>query len=154
MKLEDARKMAGELLERHGLDEWHFHMNGRYKTRFGNCNCRDKVISISSRLTKLNSEEEVRNTILHEIAHALTPNHGHDKMWKMKAKQIGCDAERCYSRNEVITPPRKSYTYECLNCGRTHKRYKKTYKLACRKCCDKYNNGEYSKEYIIKLKKD
>ena len=35
--------------------------------------------------------DHIRDTILHEIAHALVgPCHGHDAVWRQKAREIGC----------------------------------------------------------------
>src|SRR6185369_17904164 len=32
----------------------------------------------------------ILNTIKHEVAHALTPGHGHDEIWAAKAHELGC----------------------------------------------------------------
>jgi hypothetical protein len=43
-----------------------------------------------------NGAEEIVDTILHEIAHALVgPRHGHDTVWKAKCTDIGARPERC-----------------------------------------------------------
>ena len=63
----------------------------------GSCNWKKKIIYLQPMYVELNEEEEVTNTILHEIAHGLTPKHGHNKFWKRKAIEIGCNGERCYS---------------------------------------------------------
>jgi SNF2 family DNA or RNA helicase len=39
----------------------------------------------------IHPDNEVICTIKHEVAHALTPGHGHDSVWADKAKEIGCD---------------------------------------------------------------
>ena len=42
-----------------------------------------------------NGPEEVRDTILHEVAHALVgPGHGHDTVWKATAAQVGARPQR------------------------------------------------------------
>jgi hypothetical protein len=49
-------------------------------------------------LTALHDEREVRDTILHEIAHALVgPSHGHDAVWRRQALAIGSSGQRCVS---------------------------------------------------------
>ena len=56
--------------------------------------------------------KEIKNTILHEIAHALVgPKHGHNEIWKQKALEIGCDAERCHY--VVFSKPK--YKLTCSN---------------------------------------
>ena len=55
-------------------------------------------IGLSAPLTAVHPDEEVRDTILHEIAHALVgPRHGHDEVWRAMALRIGCSGERCVS---------------------------------------------------------
>ena len=49
-------------------------------------------------LANLNTIEESKDVVLHEIAHALTgPGHGHDWAWKQKCVLVGARPERCYT---------------------------------------------------------
>jgi hypothetical protein len=54
------------------LPKWSFQFDSA-KLAFGKCNFTDRVISLSRHLVELNNEAEVRDTVLHEIAHALAP---------------------------------------------------------------------------------
>jgi predicted metal-dependent hydrolase len=101
MKLDDAELVAIELMVHHGLVDWTFKFDGS-KRRFGQCNETDKQISLSRKLTFLNTPERVKRTIVHEIAHALTPRHGHDKVWKEKCIEIGGDGIRRFKSNDTI----------------------------------------------------
>jgi predicted SprT family Zn-dependent metalloprotease len=93
--LGDARVLALTLMREHGLTEWRLVFD-RAKTRAGVCRPIRKEIGLSRPLTELHSVEEVTDTILHEIAHALVgPNHGHDARWRAMAQSIGCSATRC-----------------------------------------------------------
>lgn len=66
-------------------------------TRAGVCRYRDKRIDLSVSYCLAASPEEVEDTILHEIAHAIVgPQHNHDAVWKAKAREIGCAGERCH----------------------------------------------------------
>ena len=66
-------ELAEELMREHRVPrEWSFGFD-RSKVRFGKCDYRRKRISLSSHLVDLNDEYSVRDTILHEIAHALAP---------------------------------------------------------------------------------
>jgi predicted SprT family Zn-dependent metalloprotease len=90
-----ARRLATGLMRRHGLDGWQLVFDNA-KTRAGICRAEPREIGLSRVLTQLHSEAEVRETILHEIAHALVgPAHGHDAVWRARARQIGCAADRC-----------------------------------------------------------
>ena len=82
MDLRDAFAMAEYLLEVHGLDDWEVAYDNA-KLRAGICRFGDKVLGLSAPLTAVHDEDDVRDTILHEIAHALVgPRHGHDATWR------------------------------------------------------------------------
>ncbi|HTW93745.1 MAG TPA: SprT-like domain-containing protein [Tepidisphaeraceae bacterium] len=106
MNLWDARTLADRLLAHHGLAAagWKFKWD-RATRRFGCCNHHRKTISLSLALTRLNPESQVRDTLLHEIAHALTPGHGHNRHWKKKCVEIGATPLRCFQPHEVLLPP-------------------------------------------------
>lgn len=97
MDLRHARSLARGLLDLHGLQDWTLVLD-RAKTRAGVCRPHRREIGLSAHLTRLHPEEEVRDTVLHEIAHALVgPRHGHGPVWRAKALEIGCSAQRCSS---------------------------------------------------------
>jgi SprT protein len=132
MSLEQARKLAQYLMRLHKLaPQWSFRFD-RSKVRFGKCNYIKKEISLSRYLVELNSEEEVRDTILHEIAHALAPRHaGHGPVWRSMALSIGCNARRCYG-DEVVRPTPK-YKGTCPSCNRVIVRHRRAV-IACGRC--------------------
>ena len=73
MLLQDAHELALRLMRHHNLlPTWKFEFD-RSKVRFGKCSYGSKTISLSRHLVELNADVEVRDTILHEIAHALAP---------------------------------------------------------------------------------
>jgi predicted SprT family Zn-dependent metalloprotease len=97
MDVREGLAMARRLVREHGLDGWTVRLD-RAKTRAGVCRFAECEIGLSKPLTALHSEAEVRDTVLHEIAHALVgPKHGHDRVWRAKARQIGSSGERCVS---------------------------------------------------------
>lgn len=102
--LEDAWRLAHELMDRHGLHGWRFEFD-RAKRRAGVCRHRDKVVGLSAPITRLHPESEVRDTILHEIAHALVgPRAGHGPVWVATARRIGCTGERCVPDDAPAVP--------------------------------------------------
>lgn len=132
MKLEDARSLAEALMRKHKVPpSWTFDFD-RARVRFGKCDYRRKRISLSSHLVQLNSEAEVRDTILHEIAHALAPaGAGHGPVWRELALAIGCNGSRCYGT--TVQRPLPKYQGKCASCGRVIYRHRRTV-LACGKC--------------------
>ena len=148
MNLIEAQDYARLLMDRHGLQHWSFEFD-RAVRRFGRCSITDKKITLSKPLTLANPVEHVKDTILHEIAHALCPPkrtrgkrqwdiHGPD--WQKAAMRIGCTATRCYG-DEVAAPDpvfRKQYKGTCPTCQRVINAYRRRH-ISCGKCCKTYN---------------
>jgi len=146
MNLQEAKDLAISLMEKHGLIDkrWYFEFDNA-KRRFGVCNYRYNKIGLSRHLTELNDIEQVRDTILHEIAHALVGfNHGHDWVWKQKALEIGCNGNRCYKSDEVVSTSAKYEAVcpnpECKHLYKKHKRSRRTKRSSCGKC----GNGRFN----------
>ncbi len=70
MDLRDAYALAEHLLEVHGLHDWTVEFDSA-KRRAGVYRFATRTLGLSAPLTTLHPEGEVRDTILHEIAHAL-----------------------------------------------------------------------------------
>jgi predicted SprT family Zn-dependent metalloprotease len=97
MDLDAAAALALQLMKEHRLNGWEFAFDNA-KTRAGVCRPERRQIGLSRPLTRLHTEAEVRDTILHEIAHALVgAEHGHDEDWVRKAREVGCSGQRCVS---------------------------------------------------------
>ena len=96
-----------------------------------------KLITLSRPLVLLNASQQVRDTLLHEIAHALTPGDGHGRRWKAKCVQIGAVPRRCYGEDEVVAPARSpaKYVMSCAICKwQTPRRRRTKRRLICRFC--------------------
>ncbi len=86
---QDVRLMAQQLLAEHLDDSWSFAFD-HAKRRAGLCNYRDKRISVSRYLAARYDDETNRQTLLHEVAHALAgASAGHGAAWRRTARQIG-----------------------------------------------------------------
>lgn len=93
------RALAESLMERHGLSEWTLVFD-RAVTRAGQCRYRAREISLSAPLMSQWTREQCTNTILHEIAHALTPEDGgHGAEWRAMCRRMGIQPERCWGDN-------------------------------------------------------
>jgi predicted SprT family Zn-dependent metalloprotease len=148
MNINDAQIMAWSLLEKHGLHNWFFRFDYA-KRRFGSCDYRNRTITLSKHLTELNTKGEVRDTILHEIAHALTPGDNHGLRWQQKCLELGAKPMRCYELDNVKQPEPK-YMLICPRCRMKYPRYRKskgTY--VCHRCCEKHNGGKASQAYRL-----
>lgn len=79
----------------------------------GYCNYNAKLISLSRVLMMKATYAEQNETILHEVAHALTPGHSHDHVWKAKLIEMGGTGKRTHD----IETPKGRYKIMCPKCG-------------------------------------
>jgi predicted SprT family Zn-dependent metalloprotease len=152
MELGVAERLARSLMQEHlgqGATSWTFRFDGG-KRRFGCCSFTNSEIRLSRHLTVLNGHDEVQNTILHEIAHAIAgPGVGHGPAWKRIARQIGARPERCFD-STTTEMPKGNYALVCLNCGMRSDRFRKTStNKACAICCRKHSFGRYDARFKL-----
>ncbi len=120
--------VAQYLLEKHGLAQlgWRFAYD-HARRRAGQCRHGDKVITLSRHYVDLNIAErldDVIDTILHEIAHALVgPSHGHDKVWKESCVAVGANPTRCYD-SAVVRMPAGRWAATCNGCHKVYRRHR------------------------------
>lgn len=102
-KLIEIHQFAIEQMEKWGLIEenWTFVWDNRAVRRYGQCRYRKKEIGVTKKLALINTIEESKDVVLHEIAHALAGGgHGHDHVWKRMCRKVGARPERCYKPKE------------------------------------------------------
>ena len=122
MEIKLAETMALELMAHYGLGGWIFGFDNAV-SRLGYCNYTKRRISLGRHSTMVNPETEVKNTILHEIAHALVgPGFGHGPVWKAKARSIGCTAERT---GKIEVKAAAKYEVTCTLCSHVYSYYRR-----------------------------
>lgn len=139
MEISAALALGRSLLRDHGLEHWRV-TTDRAKTRAGVCRFGARTISLSAPLTRLHDESEVRDTLLHEIAHALVgPAHGHDEVWRAKAVEIGCSGQRTVDASSPhVEGPWRG---ECP-AGHTYTRHRRPRRvLSCLTCRPEFDAG-------------
>jgi len=106
---------ARKLLREHGLADkgWTFKFDNARK-RAGLCMYGSRTISMSRYLVAMWGEDQVMQTLLHEVAHALTPGASHGPVWQAKAREIGFTRGTRTHNNEVV-PGR--YIAVCDTCN-------------------------------------
>lgn len=125
--------MARRMMNEHGLGHWLFRFDRRAVTRMGQCRYGEQTIALSEKVVMLADEATVRNSILHEIAHALVgPGHGHDWVWRQKARSIGCNGNRCHTVNTRQLAPWKA---TCLCPAKVFTRHRLAAKVKHNSAC-------------------
>lgn len=110
------------------LSEWTFEIT-KTKNLAGKCYYRKKIIQISNNSYNNN----IKNTLVHELLHALNPNQHHTGSWKKQAEILNSnkefnlkygDIKRVYTISPDIIVQEYKYRYKC-NCGKIHYANKK-----------------------------
>lgn len=137
MNLNDAHALARAAMDAHGLTDWRLEWDN-HKRRNGATYIYDRKITLSAPLTHLRNADEVRQTIGHEIAHALcSPGAGHGPEWRRKMRELGLKVARCSVNSdetmEKIALSAK-YTIRCSVSDKVLGRFerKTKRKFACR----------------------
>lgn len=152
-KLIEIRREAHALMSEHGLiaDGWKFEINGR-KGSCGLTNYTQKTISYSKYFIGRDSDY-VRNTILHEIAHALVgPGKGHNWEWKHTFREIG---GQFISRTAPDSPEfegKWNYEIICPECGANTTRHRLKVdpkRFTCRPC--RLRTGERTQMNVYQI---
>ena len=151
-----AASTAKFLMHAHGLDFYKFKWH-RGTSRFGFCSYRDSTISLSEELVAVSSEETVRNTILHEIAHALVgPGHSHDSVWRRQFIALGGNGERTCGESESVRKLREEkakWSAKCPDCGNVFFAQKRLSNFDKRWCgakpCASRNKVAETRKYLV-----
>ena len=116
------------------------------------------TISISTKLCMVADDEQVLDTILHEIAHARDVeqrnNTDHGRQWKRHCFATGANPTRLGEAVELQDMLKVAvFTLECPNCGRksfANKLSNTKSNPACGKCCKEHNSGKFDKRFVFK----
>lgn len=141
-KSEEVIKEWKTQQEKWGLFEWELRFSHQ-KRHLGYCRPRKMIISISKAFMETNPFPVIKDTLLHEIAHALhfldTGKTNHSNGWKEYALKVGCEPKRCASNEGLIVPEGK-YVGICPVCEKVTHFYRKVRRsYSCSHCTRKYD---------------
>ncbi len=150
MDLKVAEALAKQLMAEHlrsGVWTWTFGFDNA-RQRFGLCSFTRRHISLSRVLVALNDESQVRDTILHEIAHAnVGGSHHHDDVWRQEALRLGCNGKRCYDPENMVMPV-PAWVSTCSRCQHLHFRPRKP-RLYVRVSCGQCSPRRFNPEFVL-----
>lgn len=99
MDFNRAKMIARDLMNHAGLVDWRleYHRTRRGAVRItGKSSSVLKIISLNIDHVLEHSEEDIIETILHEIGHAMCPKRGHGKEWAYRVAGLGGNPRRLY----------------------------------------------------------
>jgi len=140
MNIQQTYDLVVDLLKKHGLREqgWTFAVS-RGKYVLGSCVYKTKTIKISKYLIQLGTDQEVRDTVMHEVGHALAGGKaGHGWLWRQKCRDVGLMNPEQYAGELSYQVPHK-VELVCQWHGLIDKRQRRLKegmleRLFCRKC--------------------
>ena len=135
MDIPAVMDLAHDLMAANGVGDWDLGLD-RARRRAGQTDHTRRRITLSRALMELYSPDEVRETVLHEIAHArVGAAHGHDAVWAAEARRIGSTGRRliapeaprvegrwlgrCPAGHTVTRIRRPSVPLACATCARS-----------------------------------
>lgn len=140
--LRDIERNCKALMTIHGVGSIGFEFDN-HKKRIGACHYTRvngvrlaMKITVSKHFAEILQMEEIRETMLHEIAHALTPGAGHGPRWVAKARELGI-ARPTPKKTTSASPetPWKGYCASCGTCqGKQHRAPLRVYLCAAPVC--------------------
>lgn len=156
MEEQEFKQQAYILINEH-IPGWTLHISGGKRT-LGSCNHSKRQISVSRYWIELYDWEQIRHTVLHEIAHALTRYDGHGHKWRRECVRLGILPSRTnpiiesFSYDKKIAVLKPKYTYSCPNCDKKKYSFRRLkLKHACGQCCNQYNYGKYTEKFALVL---
>lgn len=84
----DWVEYCDNLLRSHGLAKWRTEVS-RGRRTIGLCVYDEKTIKLSRYHLETDEPAYIKDTIIHEVAHALTPGARHGARWRRKAIELG-----------------------------------------------------------------
>ncbi|MDB4408651.1 SprT-like domain-containing protein [Akkermansiaceae bacterium] len=141
-----------ELAQRVGV-EW----NPRMRSTAGRATWPTCLIELNTHLPQI-SQDEVRRTLLHELAHLVTYERlGHANVsphggeWQQACSDLGIPGESATHRLSLPTRSlKRNWKYVCLNCDSSIERVRRFKgRVACYECCQKSKTGEYDERFRL-----
>jgi predicted SprT family Zn-dependent metalloprotease len=130
----EAQALMGVHLD---TDKWSFAFDSA-KKRLGACKWESHEISLSRYFVDFHSLDEIRQVLLHEIAHALAgSNAGHSKKWKDIATKIGYRHEKI--SGEEIGNATAKFVGTCPNGHKAFRHRKPKTELSCSRCARRFD---------------
>ena len=118
MQISEAQSEALRMMEQNGLTPaWSLSFGLKALRILGRTNYPQKRIYLNGAWVQIAEPEEVRHTIIHEIAHALTEGDQHGPRWQYAAYQLGLDNPTAQRDRSSVTILPYRLNAVCPACG-------------------------------------
>lgn len=144
MNLRDIETQAKALMNLHNVGHLTFGFDNG-KRRIGATHFMAGVpvkITLSKHFAALLTPDEIRETVLHEIAHAIAGHKaGHGPAWKAAAIRVGAKPERCATA--VTARPEAAVQGKCPNCDFVHQQHRLPMRVSYCPTCVKAGRSQF-----------
>lgn len=131
--------------------------NTRMRSTAGRAFWPDARVELNPKLVEV-SLEEVRRTLLHELAHLLAYHRAgrrriapHGAEWQRACADLGIPGEK--ATHKLPLPRRtqkKNWRYSCPSCQKSFERVRVMKNAAaCLTCCREYNGGRFTARFLL-----
>ena len=131
--------------------------NSRMRSTAGRAFWPDARVELNPKLVTVGLEE-VRRTLLHELAHLLAYHRAgrrriapHGLEWQQACADLGIPGERV--THKLPLPRRtqkKKWSYACPSCEQSFERVRQMKNAAaCLTCCQQHNSGRFSRKFLL-----
>ncbi|KZX21554.1 SprT-like domain-containing protein [Rathayibacter tanaceti] len=137
--LDDVAHWAQSLIEEHLDDSWSFAFD-HARTRAGACHWTRRRITVSRHLASRWSDDEVWQTLLHEVAHALAgPEAAHGPQWRRISVGLGYTGARTH--NNPTADELAPWVGRCPSGHLFYRHRRPTRPLACGRCARRFESA-------------
>jgi SprT protein len=131
------------------------------KRRLGYCNPYYKIVSVSMHHVRGSEDNEVIDTLLHEVAHAIAEERAkargvriksHGFEWRNACREVGAKPERLKHNAYTIAKPQSKYTTKCNACGKVSfmNRWNGVRKYSCGTC----SGNKFDARFLLNITKN
>ena len=164
-----AYNMAVKLMAEHGVGDWTLRIgnarrqDGSFQFRYAPgtrvWDGKPGTLTLSGPLMSLWTEEQQRETILHEIAHTLCPDDFHGPRWGWWCAKLGIEPRPCWDEARVASAPplrtrRPSPRPWVGTCPGGHAHKPRTRKPTARYSCNGCSPGRFDENALITWTKE
>lgn len=158
-----VRDETMKMLVENGLTGWKVRYNSRMTRALGRCIPSQKTIEYQPRYMQQNGWEQVKTTVIHEVAHAVSITRhgqfiggGHGAVWAKIARELGLADPSAINTTAKLT---KKFTGICEGCGDQWQRDRRIHGAMHPTCRRKYQsevlaNGSSEQRYSITWKRN